>query len=130
MKDVPYHIFLNAGEKCQDDDIGVIQIMGFQGHIGIGFMNAVILILNMNTGCGKWRIIIWTESIEVFRINFCCPVAAKQMVFKEDTYFGNDGRTIGMFGGGNFDGSDKIFLTVGTQHANGELAACQDDRFA
>ena len=28
MKYVSYHIFLNTGKECQDDDIGVVQIVG------------------------------------------------------------------------------------------------------
>ena len=52
------------------------------------------------------------------------------MVFEEDAYFGYNSSAVRMFGSGYFYGSDQIFLSIGAQHADGQLAASQDNRLA
>ena len=61
---------------------------------------------------------------------FCGTVSAQQMVFEEDAYFGYNSSAVRMFGSGYFYGSDQIFLSIGAQHADGQLAASQDNRLA
>ena len=77
--------------------------------------------------CG---IIVRTESIKVFSVDFGCPVSSQQMVLEEDADFRNDSCSVRMFGCSYLNGGDQVLLTVSPEHTDGELASCQDDRLA
>ncbi|CDB12075.1 unknown [Bacteroides sp. CAG:633] len=81
----------------------------------------------MYTCRSQYRIVVRAEGVEVFGIDFGCPVSAHQVVLEEDTYFGHDGAAVAVAGCGYLDAGQQVFLTVGTQHADGQLRAGQDD---
>ena len=114
VQNVPDNVFLNTREKCQHNHIRVVQEVGFQWFGIIRFMYLVVFIFNMDACSCQKRIIVGTESIEVLRIDFGGTVAAQQVVFEDDTHFGYDSRSIRMLGCSNLDGSNQVFLTVGT----------------
>ena len=82
----------------------------------------------MNTGGGQFGIIEGAERIEVLGIDFCRAIAAQQVVLKENAHLRNNGRTVGVLGSSNLNGSDEVLTCIGTQHSDGKLATGENDR--
>ena len=125
-----YDVFLYAGEDGEDDDIGVEHEVGVHRHIGMRFADAVVFILDVDACRSERGIVVRAESVEVLGVDFRRAVSAQQQVFEEDAHFGHHCRTVGMLCRGNLDRGYQVFFSVGAQHADGQLASCQDDRFA
>lgn len=91
------------GNSFENGDVGVEQEVRFQFAADAVGMNLHIIIFNMYTCRSQYRIVVRAEGVEVFGIDFGCPVSTHQVVLEEDTYFGHDGAAVAVAGCGYLD---------------------------
>ncbi len=121
---------LNAGEEGDDHDVGVEEVVGRHGARRVGAMDEMLVVADVYAYLCQYGIVVRTEGVEVFGIDFGGAVAAHQLVLEEDAHFGDNGGAVGMLGGGNLEGGDEVLLPVGAQGADGQLRARKDDGLA
>ena len=116
----------DAGEEFQHHDVGVHQVVGTQRFVGDAG-DLVLVVVDVHAHLGQRRVVGRHEGVEALGTDFGGAVAAQQVVAEEDTHLGYQRFAGAVFGGGYFDGGDEVFLTVGAQHADGQLRAGEDD---
>ena len=121
--------FLYAREEGEHDDVGIVEEVRFEGLLGCrGRQYAAGIEIDVHAHVGQIGVVVGAEGVEVLGIDFGGAVASQQLVLEQDAHLGHHGAAVGAFGHGDFDGRDEVFLAVGAQHADGELAAGEDDR--
>ena len=121
-RNVKYRIddaFLNTRKQGEDYDIGVEKIMRLHRSCRVGATDDVFVVTDMDSCFCQSGVVERAESVEIFGIDFGCPVAAHQFIFKEDAHFGDKGCAVRTFGGSYFDGSNQIFFSVRAQCPDG-----------
>lgn len=94
----------------------------------VRFANKVGLVFNMDAYACQWRVIERPEGIKVLSIDFCGTITPHQVIFKENTYFGDNSCTVRILGSSNLDCSDQIFFSVRTQRSDWQLRTGQNNR--
>src|ERR1051326_3458717 len=74
----------------------------------------------MHARLRQLRVIAGLKSIELLRVEFMRAVTAVQFVFKVDAYLVHNGPA-GLARGCDLNGGNKIFLSVSTDDADGQL---------
>ena len=93
--------------------------MRFHRSCRVGATDDVFVVTDMDSCLCQSGVVERAESVEIFGIDFGSPVAAHQLIFKEDAHFGDKGCAVRTFGGSYFDGSNQVFLSVRAQCPDG-----------
>ena len=124
-----HHFLADPREKGENGHVRVELAGRAEGRCRGTPQNVGLFEPDMDTGMRQSRIVEGTKGVEPFRIDFRGAVAAQEAVFKEDAHLGHHRRTVGVTRRGNFDAGEQIFLPVGTQLSDGQLAAGHHDGF-
>ena len=123
------NVLTQPWEQGDGEYRGVEVDMGCKGG-RLRLQNASGVVVDIDACHSERRKIVRSESVEVVGIALRHPVASVEFSTKADTDFGNTSSAEFVTVGSKFDSRDEVFLAVGTQHADGQLAACENDGLA
>ena len=83
---------------------------------------------DVDANLGQGRIVVGAERVERLGATLGGAVGAEQPVLEVERYLGYCGTSADL-GAGDFDRRDEVFAAVGAQHADGNLAPCEDHGF-
>ena len=129
VDDVADEVLADAREEREDDDVVVQAEVGFHGAVPVGPEDAFAVVDDVHAGIHKMGVVERLEGIELVGTLLGGAVATQQVSVEEDAHFRHPGVPLAVPGRGYLDGSDEVFLAVGAELADGELAACEDDGF-
>ena len=127
VDDITHEVLAESREERQDEHVGVELVVHLQLSAVVGAMDELLMVADLHTGIGQMGVVERLEGIELVGALLRGAVAAHQVAVEVDAHLGHHRRAVLMVGSCHLDAGDEVLLAVGAQHADGQLAAGEDD---
>ena len=128
VDDVAHEVLAEAREQRHDEHIGVELEVWLHLLAEVGAVDELVVVAYLHAGIGQMGIVERLEGVELVGALLRGAVAAHQVSVEVDAHLGHHCGAVLMLGAGHLDARYQVLLAIGAQHADGQLAAREDDR--